>query len=518
MSAEAVAGNVDLALRAFLLVSREHVILVRAIAVLFVPWICWRCWMFIVYPLLHPQNPRQLPYWIPIVGHGFAFFKNSPAVLGRADEHFGGSKELYSLCLFGETIYVVTDPRHTVEVYKNTKNLTFEEFVIGILKQTGMSKAGIQSVYNPLPETKPGFPNPNGDPLSVLVRQIHMHQAYPGENLDILDSHFVAWFDGHFRFPAIQKTCATYAFPRGESELQVPLWKFCSEIQVQAAGECYFGDTLSKILYQYPSFLTGKLNAALKKMQRALQKYFEIPQSQRRGQLWQVNTMEDELRAIGVLEKDIGILFFNIFWGINTNSRKTAFWILSYLLHHPSEMDAVREETANAFRGDQLVHLEYLYEQCPRLNNIWHETLRVYSHAVSARSIKKDTVIGGKLLREGRRVMIPFRMLHMDESVWGDDVGAFRPARFAGKTAELTKSPSWRPFGGGKSLCSGRYVAKHLTFMFTAMALRRFDMARVGDGPFPEGDIGKPALGMMSIKKDQDYTIRLSARQDEAVH
>lgn len=206
--------------------------------------------------------------------------------------------------------------------------------MIAILEQSGMSKAGIETVYKPLPKDKPGFPNPNGESMSTLVHSINVHQGYPGENLVELDNLFAKWFDRQFRFPSIADTCAHY-FIKNSCEncsIQVPLWQFCSEIQVKAAGDVYFGDTLGQvepgyvrtflefddlcwqILYQYPSFMTTKLMAAMKKLQGALERYIQVPQSKRNA-VFQVKTEEDELRRIGVSEHDMAILFFNIFWG-----------------------------------------------------------------------------------------------------------------------------------------------------------------------------------------------------------
>jgi cytochrome P450 len=189
---------------------------------------------------------------------------------------------------------------------------------------------------------------------------------------------------------------------------------------------------------------------------------------------------------------------------------------VNYLLHNPTQLELIRQETAPAFQGDKLIDLNHLYENCPLLTDVWHETLRMYSHATSARAIKKDTVIGGKVLRKGHRIMIPYRILHFDAQVWGDEVNTFKPDRFAARTSELTKSSSWRPFGGGKSLCSGRYVARHLAFMFIAMLLRRFDVEKLGNPIFPEGDIGKPVLGMMSIKEEEDYLVEIKKRKADA--
>lgn len=191
--------------------------------------------------------------------------------------------------------------------------------------------------------------------------------------------------------------------------------------------------------------------------------------------------------------------------------------MINYLLHNPREMELVRQEIAPAFQGDRLADASYLFEKTPKLETIWHETLRMYSHATSARAIKEDTMIGGRILRKDHRVMMPNRVLHFDKQVWGPDADSFRPQRFENKSNDLTKSSSWRPFGGGKSMCTGRYVARHVSFMFIAMLLRRFDVVIVGNPKFPTGDTGKPVLGMMSIKDDEDYLVEMRERISSGV-
>lgn len=109
--------------------------------------------------------------------------------------------------------------------------------------------------------------------------------------------------------------------------------------------------------------------------------------------------------------------------------------------------------------------------------------------------------------------VIPYRLLHFDESVYGPDVYSFKPERFAGANAEkLTRGDSWRPFGGGKTMCSGRHIARRATIMFLSMVLRKFDMEIVGDKKMPIPDLGRPVLGIMAVKDDQDYTVRVSER------
>jgi cytochrome P450 len=176
-------------------------------------------------------------------------------------------------------------------------------------------------------------------------------------------------------------------------------------------------------------------------------------------------------------------------------------------------MEAFRRETAPAFSGDDLVDPTYFLdpEKCPQVDHIWNEVLRVVGWACSVRLITQDTVIGGKLMRKGNRVMVPHRLLHFDERVFGEDPQAFRPDRW--NDPALAKSPCWKPFGAGKTLCSGRFLARSSVTTFVATLVRRFDIELVGSPKFPEADKGKPVLGIISLKQGQDFKVRLSPRE-----
>jgi cytochrome P450 len=151
---------------------------------------------------------------------------------------------------------------------------------------------------------------------------------------------------------------------------------------------------------------------------------------------------------------------------------------------------------------------------CPLLDSLWNETIRMSAYSASVRFITRDTVIGGKILRKGNRLMIPYRQLHFDEEVFGRGIDQFRPERFDEK-ANLTRSDNWRPFGGGTTMCPGRYVAKRAVMLFVAMLLRKFDLEMVGgpETPVPDAEQGKPVLGIMSVKEGQDLMVRLTRRK-----
>lgn len=45
----------------------------------------WRFWRFTVVPLLYPNEPKVLPYWIPVVGHTWAFMWHAENLLAYAE-------------------------------------------------------------------------------------------------------------------------------------------------------------------------------------------------------------------------------------------------------------------------------------------------------------------------------------------------------------------------------------------------------------------------------------------------
>lgn len=39
------------------------------LAVVLLPLLLWRLWKFTIRPRLHPDEPKELPYWIPCTLH-----------------------------------------------------------------------------------------------------------------------------------------------------------------------------------------------------------------------------------------------------------------------------------------------------------------------------------------------------------------------------------------------------------------------------------------------------------------
>lgn len=181
------------------------------------------------------------------------------------------------------------------------------------------------------------------------------------------------------------------------------------------------------------------------------------------------------------------------------------------MLWQPELLHIVREETRVAFSTDE-IDVDHIVNSCPRFKGIWDETIRLTAFSSSVRYITEDTVIGGKILRKGNRVVIPYRQLHFDESVFGKSVSEFQSDRFI-KEPGLTRHASWRPFGGGSTQCPGRFVAKQSVMTFVALVLHRFEIEIYpASQGFPLAEEGNPVLGLMDLKEGSDLKIKLTRR------
>lgn len=83
----------------------------------------------------------------------------------------------------------------------------------------------------------------------------------------------------------------------------------------------------------------------------------------------------------------------------------------------------------------------------------------------------------------------------------------------------LSKCPSFRPFGGGRTYCPERYLAEREVLTFVAVAICRFDLNVVNQDKveqgsrFPRIDKKKFCLGIMEPVKGDDVIIDVKERK-----
>lgn len=156
--------------------------------------------------------------------------------------------------------------------------------------------------------------------------------------------------------------------------------------------------------------------------------------------------------------------------------------------------------------------MQYLVDQCPTLNASLDETLRLVTGAASARNVDEVTIVGHVTLAAKAKILIPYRQLHYDEEFFGPDTSSFKPSRFL-DNKDLHKSPYFKPFGGGVTFCSGRFLARRQVLALAAVILTRYELDVVDrEKGVPGCDMKKPTLEFMEPIGGEDVLLEVRPR------
>ncbi|KAF2815105.1 cytochrome P450 [Mytilinidion resinicola] len=447
----------------------------------------WRLWTFTLRPLLHPNEPRPLPYWIPIIGHGFRFLRDSQALFTAGRVHFANSREPFAVTVFGETIYILTSPRDVSGVFKETTTLSTDQ--VNINRSFGVSDAGTEQM------TRPAFVDAvKGErgglkDYNYMSEHIRHSQLLPGHQMDILSRDFMQLFEVEMRSGTPEGKYVIGSTGEGGRVVLVKNW--AAQSLIRATTHALFGHCLLEMEPQ----LTDTFLRFDDKSWMVIYNYPEMFAKE-------TYELKEEL--------------IQIFMSTNANSFKIAFWMLAHIVHSDGLKAAVVEEASAALPSqDADLDINYLLNQCPLLDSIWNDVLRLTASSSTYRYIVSDTTIRGKTFRAGRKLLIPQRQTLLDESVFGETAATFDAERFM-RDRKLANSTSFRPFGGGVSMCSGRHVAKREAFAFVGSVLTRYELKLAnpekGKQRFPRLNVMNPNLGLMGPMPEDDLVLKIKPR------
>ncbi|KJZ70897.1 hypothetical protein HIM_09723 [Hirsutella minnesotensis 3608] len=478
-------------------------------------WLAWYIWSFKVWPRLHPELPRRFPYWIPVIGHIRGMVANSSKVFTNGRLYFRNTREIFSLIIMGQELYVVTDPAHVQAVYKQPIALDHEAMAVDILLELGMTKETVDRIFMTLDSNKSFMQATHGN------FRIQMH---PGSHLEEAQALFLSHIDKSLRWESISGSELREV--DGNTKV-VSLWEWCGNVLVDSAIEAFFDRSLydcnSEILkdffvfddeswklpYQLPKFVAKDLHSSMEKCIRAVSAWLDTPAEKRKSS-WIIRRMEQDMDQIGIKDSyQRGAMIFIVFRLINTNAYRLCFWCLAYLLFDPELTSEIQEEMRpawNTHTAEGGLDMEYL-EKCPLLSSFYEEVLRTTVDTIGARVVAQKTTIGNKILLPGRKLLMPYRQAHFDPDVFGQDAASFNPRRFL-QNKKLNQSPSWKPFGGGLAWCPGRFLARREVYTFLGIVLFRFDLSLFSpDGHrtpvFPTLDETYPYGGVLTPKKGE---------------
>lgn len=213
-------------------------------------------------------------------------------------------------------------------------------------------------------------------------------------------------------------------------------------------------------------------------------------------------------RQKDIAVKDIARLEVTMIIGILTNTVPSGFWMIYFMYSQPDLLAELREELdaivepiskysehgadTNDGAYTHVLNLNRIKDECPLFNGTWQETLRSTTCGISSRIVTRDILLNDRfLLKKDAVVELPNNATHSSPDLWGRSVERFNPRRFlkpnvsdppltseekaAGDKHKIPRA-TFRPFGGGTSLCAGRHQASNQLLGAMAMFCAGFDV------------------------------------------
>jgi hypothetical protein len=167
----------------------------------------WRLWRFTLYPLLHPSEPKELPYWVPYLGHAIKFIKDQDSLLNYGRTYFQDTREPFAITLGGEKLYILTSHRDATTAYKNTTTLDYGGVIRDLVGSFGISERGAESIYAPTPAFTGEIErlNPHAKSLFHLKSDFYQIQLQHPEQLTIIQDKFLTYINGGMRIENLLK-------------------------------------------------------------------------------------------------------------------------------------------------------------------------------------------------------------------------------------------------------------------------------------------------------------------------
>ena len=329
-----IIGTVDLLSRTWLSSNGSSLAfqcLILILTLVIAIWLGWRIWRFSICPLLHPQEPREVPYWIPFIGHTMAFLKSPDKVLSYGREYFENSREPFALTLGREKMYILTSPDDVVTAMKNRTTLDDCEIIRDLMLSFGASHSGVKQVFAP----KPAFigkirqQNPQGKSLFNLKEDFYHTQLHPGEQFNIIQKRFLELINQAMESENLLKI----GMPRYPAILaHTSLWKLCQQIFVSAGIEAFFGahildinaqllqdfiefdDNNWMIFFNWPGPQAKKAREPMTRVLHTLERFIDLPKADRPGTAWLIDTMEESSRQLGIKPADRAVVLLMVMW------------------------------------------------------------------------------------------------------------------------------------------------------------------------------------------------------------
>jgi oxysterol 7-alpha-hydroxylase len=201
-----------------------------------------------------------------------------------------------------------------------------------------------------------------------------------------------------------------------------------------------------------------------------------------------------------------------LFWSSLANTIPGVFWSLFYILKDPKALQTIKEEIDThlpvvPLDGDKGVFEDWTPEQldlCVYLESAVNEAIRLVAAPLMTRKCIRPAEL---VLQDGRNIKFKIG----ETLAWFGGVSHFDPKLFPEPTKfifdrflnkKVDTVAGYMPFGGGKSICPGRFFARFEIKTCVAMILRYMEYKLEDAETVPSQLIARIGIGISPPNKD----------------
>ncbi|KAJ6708770.1 CYTOCHROME P450 71B11-RELATED [Salix koriyanagi] len=172
----------------------------------------------------------------------------------------------------------------------------------------------------------------------------------------------------------------------------------------------------------------------------------------------------------------IKAILMDIFLAGTETSAVTMIWAMAFLMKNPKAMRKAQEEVRNLFGNKGFVDEDDV-QQLPYLKAVVKETMRLQPTVplLLPRETTKECSIGGYEIPTKTLVYVNVWAVGRDPETW-ENPYEFDPDRFSGSSIDLKGNDfELTPFGAGRRICPGIFIALFTMELSLANLLLKFD-------------------------------------------
>ncbi|KAG8930945.1 Cytochrome P450 7B1 [Tulasnella sp. 417] len=368
------------------------------------------------------RRPPIVPSWIPWWGSESALERDPDAFFKAAQKHYPDG--LFGVKTAGTTLYYVTSASvFTISVVQLSWGKNCFSWSDDVLRKSSTFR----------------------------------EELLPSDHRNIAPKNMMPLVQSFAR--NISRVVKEYQVPTESVSLE----EFVMRLAHRATSVTWYGPTLNieefyddwntfdrgvwKVALMYPTWLCRPFLAARARVRQRIWEYMNKPHE---AACQLVRDREEIVRNADFSEHDLGVSLMTPYWPLMANVPWASLWLLILQIQRSEGLTPIIAELDTAGEAWSAANPEF--------------------------SVLEDTLLSGYTIKKGDTLVCLTRRVHRDENEF-EQAEEFVPTRFIGKDGKGTETEyNYMPFGGGVSMCSGRFFAYYHIKIFLTTVLKNFKL------------------------------------------